>query len=226
LIDFFERAAKHAVHPELNALRKELISALNSDADRQDKWRTTFLRAHDEENYGSELTDFAQRAAKETMRPKLIAFRHEVLSSISDRCSNVNVMVSSTDSLTCTNPQLMTLHTNESTTGLSESTELWKCFRGQPNTKPILEEKAKVVAHLVVDSCGSVLNIAASCFKEIRRVTFKEEDSNKVILETAIFLVLRHPRPPPVASGPGGLGRRRAPDRFSTPSPGPLRGQW
>jgi hypothetical protein len=78
LIDLFERAAKHAVHPELNALRKELISALNSDADRQDKWRTKFLRADDDENYGSELTDFAQRAARETVGPDLGALRKEV----------------------------------------------------------------------------------------------------------------------------------------------------
>jgi len=66
---------------------------------------------------------------------------------------------------------------------------VWDDFLGVPNTNAVLEDKAKVVAHLIVTSCLFAPAHAGMVRKSNPTIRFGEEEVRQAVLETAAFLV-------------------------------------
>jgi hypothetical protein len=72
----------------------------------------------------------------------------------------------------------------------------WEYFRGIPNTKALLEEKAKLVADLIIASCNAGLVIAAEIKDTINPdIRWAEEEARQAAAETAAFLLSLIDRP-------------------------------
>jgi hypothetical protein len=95
--------------------------------------------------------------------------------------------------------ELLRCHASEvTTTNDDESTDedLWEYFHGKPNTKAVLEEKAKVIAGLIIGICNAGLVIAAGLKDTINPdIRWGEEEARQASAETAAFLLHLIDRP-------------------------------
>lgn len=65
----------------------------------------------------------------------------------------------------------------------------WDYFRGKPNTKAVLEEKANVVVHLIVNDCDSGLLFAAKFKDKNSDIRLGDDEAQQSMAETAALLL-------------------------------------
>jgi len=66
----------------------------------------------------------------------------------------------------------------------------WDYFRGKPNTKAVLEEKANVLVRLIVDNCDTGLLFAAKFKDKNSDIRLGDDEARQSMTETAAFLLI------------------------------------
>jgi hypothetical protein len=68
----------------------------------------------------------------------------------------------------------------------NSTSDFWSYFRGKPNSAAVLEEKAGVVAHLIIKQCNAPLLVAEAVKPDFWP---SEEEENRALTETAALML-------------------------------------
>ena len=70
-----------------------------------------------------------------------------------------------------------------------DTAKILEYFRGKTNTKDVLEEKAKIVAHFIIHNCDSGLVVATALKDTTPEIRLGEEEARQAGTETAALLL-------------------------------------